>query len=165
MNFKVPVAAFLASTALSAPAFAAVTPTTKQIEQTITITRRALAAAKRNDWKTACREYKNLTAYKTKVGGFNYTPVTGTGRLRTLQIEYNSKVTESNNLHNKNGASLCNKAGMTWAHVSMPAPPSTSSLNASVSSTIRAHCDNKWGTDYRMVKYCVDQQTKAYNSL
>lgn len=31
--------------------------------------------------------------------------------------------------------------------------------------TIKADCEAKWGTNYRMIKYCVNQQAEAVNSL
>ena len=34
-----------------------------------------------------------------------------------------------------------------------------------LSNPIKQACSAKWGTDYVMVKYCYDQQTKAKNSL
>ncbi len=33
------------------------------------------------------------------------------------------------------------------------------------SSIIMANCKSKWGTDYSMIKYCVNKQTNAYNSI
>ncbi len=35
----------------------------------------------------------------------------------------------------------------------------------SIDPTIMARCQKKWGNDYRMVKYCVDLQTKAKSDL
>lgn len=32
-------------------------------------------------------------------------------------------------------------------------------------SIIMTNCRNKWDTNYNMIKYCVDKQTKAFNSL
>ena len=32
-------------------------------------------------------------------------------------------------------------------------------------SSILENCQAKWGTDYSMVKYCVDKQTKAKQEL
>ncbi|MBU2968190.1 hypothetical protein KO527_02315 [Pseudoalteromonas sp. C2R02] len=32
-------------------------------------------------------------------------------------------------------------------------------------ASILSDCEKKWGTDYVMVKYCVNRQTKAYNEL
>ena len=32
-------------------------------------------------------------------------------------------------------------------------------------SSIMSECKQKWKTDYSMVKYCVDKQTKAQRSL
>jgi len=34
-----------------------------------------------------------------------------------------------------------------------------------VGSSISARCTNKWGTDYRMVKYCVNKQQSALSKL
>ena len=31
--------------------------------------------------------------------------------------------------------------------------------------TIRERCNGEWGTNYAMVKYCIDRQTKAARSL
>ena len=36
---------------------------------------------------------------------------------------------------------------------------------SNVSSNIRSRCEKEWGTNYRMVKYCIDQQTEAARSL
>lgn len=34
-----------------------------------------------------------------------------------------------------------------------------------ISSSIRESCEKKWGNDYRMVKYCIENQTKAKNNI
>jgi hypothetical protein len=34
-----------------------------------------------------------------------------------------------------------------------------------VNASILSDCEKKWGTDYVMVKYCINRQTKAYNEL
>jgi len=48
---------------------------------------------------------------------------------------------------------------------SAPAPPRQSGAQASAGSIIRSHCSSEWGTDYRMVEYCVNQQTEAHSKL
>ena len=35
----------------------------------------------------------------------------------------------------------------------------------SVERNIRERCERKWGTDYRMIRYCIDQQTEAARTL
>ena len=34
-----------------------------------------------------------------------------------------------------------------------------------VERNIRERCEREWGTDYRMIRYCVDKQTEAARSL
>jgi hypothetical protein len=34
-----------------------------------------------------------------------------------------------------------------------------------VSATIKNECNKKWGTDYRMVKYCIEKQTDAKSAI
>ena len=44
-------------------------------------------------------------------------------------------------------------------------PQATQPLGTSVSGNIRNRCDTKWGTDYEMVQYCVENQTEAAQKL
>ncbi|MCK5536071.1 MAG: hypothetical protein KAI79_04545 [Bacteroidales bacterium] len=44
-------------------------------------------------------------------------------------------------------------------------PTKTYKAQNSYSSNIMSNCEGKWGTDYRMVKYCVDKQTKAFREI
>ena len=129
------------------------------------ILKRALNQAKAKQWKASCTTYKSHVAYKQRHNLFAYTPVTGTGRLRELQLQQNKLTSEANGLVNSNGKFLCKKAGMSWVNVALPTPPSSAQTSSNVSSNIRSHCEREWGTNYRMIKYCVDQQTKAANAL
>ena len=40
-----------------------------------------------------------------------------------------------------------------------------SSNKYNVEQNIRERCERKWGTDYRMIRYCIDTQTEAARSL
>ena len=44
---------------------------------------------------------------------------------------------------------------------------STSSLvfSSPAQASIRSDCIKEWGTDYRMIDYCVRKQTAAYNTV
>jgi len=42
---------------------------------------------------------------------------------------------------------------------------SSQAVEIDVNQNIRALCMNKWGTDYKMVNYCIDKQETAYNDL
>lgn len=35
----------------------------------------------------------------------------------------------------------------------------------SVERNIRDRCEKKWGTNYRMIRYCIDKQAEAARSL
>ena len=50
--------------------------------------------------------------------------------------------------------SVCRKAGLP-----------TLTQGSENNSGILSNCRSKWGTDYRMIKYCVDKQTAARRSL
>jgi hypothetical protein len=60
-----------------------------------------------------------------------------------------------------------------WVEATNPPRPSgapspqqiATSKKFSVKRNIRERCERKWGTDYRMVRYCVDRQTEAARSL
>ena len=147
---------------VAAPAQAK-TPSLDEIKQVNSYLQQVLAAAKRSDFKTACTKYKTLSQYKLKTGGFNYRAISGSPKMQSLQRQLNDNTAKSNQMHNKTGADLCGKAGMKWINVSLPTAPH--SQLSSVSSNIRNHCESRWGTDYRMIKYCVDKQTKAATSL
>lgn len=40
-----------------------------------------------------------------------------------------------------------------------------SSKKYNVERNIRERCEQRWGTDYRMIRYCIDKQTEAARSL
>ena len=140
------------------------TPSVAQIRQANDVLELALKAAQRKDWKTACIKYKAYGQMKEKTGGFNFKPVHGSAELQAAQRTFNERTAKANALHNSNGSFLCGEAGMTWTNRSMPTAPVVSQ-GSSVNSNIRNHCEREWGTNYRMVKYCVDQQTTAARSL
>ena len=135
-----------------------------QLDKSGEILKEALEASNRKDWKTACIKYKAYGAEMAKTGGFNYQTVSGSAAVQVIQRRINGQQLRLNNMHNKNGAGLCKLAGMEWEHRSMPTPPSNSQTS-SVSSIIRNNCEREWGTDYSMVKYCIDKQTNAARSL
>ena len=126
----------------------------------------ALVEARAGNWNAACVAYKSYTAFKAKHGLDQFKPVAGSPTVKQLIHKQNELTAQQNALANRNGSTLCSKAGMTWTNLSSPTTYNASSSNAStVSANIRNHCENKWGTDYRMIKYCVDQQTSAATSL
>ncbi|RPG08599.1 MAG: hypothetical protein CBE01_005870 [Planctomycetaceae bacterium TMED241] len=153
------------------PAIAAMSP--EKIEQSNTILRQALNAAQSADWETACKRYKEYAEFKKLHNGFDYDTVIGkSGRIRELTTELNKKIRESNGNLNQSGSFLCGEAGMAWTNYVMPAAPASAfgSVNhvnstSSVAGNIRARCEREWGTDYEMVRYCIDNQTEAARSL
>ena len=129
----------------------------------------ALTAAKAGNWKTACLKYKENHAFKAQRGLDEFTPVTGSAKAQNLIHKANEIKAKSNAMTNETGQFLCSKkAGMTWTNVNTPTTYSRSatvSTVSNVSSNIRSRCEKEWGTDYRMVKYCIDKQTAAARSL
>ncbi len=137
-------------------------------EQSNTILKASLTAAKAGDWKTACHKYKENHAFETRHGLNEFERVTGSAQAQNLIHKANELRAESNAMTNENGEFLCGKAGMTWTTVNDPTTYSRSTpvtSVSSVSSNIRSRCEKEWGTDYRMVKYCIDKQTEAARSL
>ena len=60
-----------------------------------------------------------------------------------------------------------------WVQATYPPRPSgapspqqiASSKKFDVQRNIRERCESKWGTDYRMIRYCINRQTEAARSL
>ena len=143
---------------------------TKKMEQAQTMLQKSLDAAKKSDWKTACTRYKEYAEFKKTNKGFEYDTVVGTtGKVRELTIQLNKKIKQSNEYLNKNGSRICKIANMSWTNYVMPAAPASAfgSANSasSVAGNIRSRCERKWGTDYEMVRYCIDRQSEAARSL
>ena len=137
-------------------------------KQANTILEASLTAAKAGDWKTACLKYKENLAFKTRHGLYEFDPVVGSAQAQNLIHKRNEINAKANAMTNGNGKFLCGKAGMTWTNVNTPTTYSRGtsvSTVSNVSSNIRSRCEKEWGTDYRMVKYCIDKQTEAARSL
>ena len=124
----------------------------------------SLAAVRAGNWKKACLTYKESYDFSSLHGFNQFQPVTGSAEVQSLIHKTNEITAESNVLTNKSGKSVCSKAGMTWEK---PILPTTyiQSTSSSVSSNIRSRCEKEWGTDYVMVKHCIDEQTAAARSL
>ena len=135
------------------------------LTKSIPMLKKSLAYQKAGDWKNACTTYKAHAKFKQDNGLFNYVEVSGSSKLRTLLNNYNRLTAEANSNVNSVGSGICQKAGMTWTDVVMPTPPTTVASTRSVSGTIRRQCEQKWGTDFRMVKWCIDKQSEAARSL
>ena len=134
-------------------------PSADEIRQNNKILKQAVKYAEAGNFKDACTTFKKFTQAKLTVGGFNYNPGNSSHARK-----YNQNVAKTNDMHNGNGRFLCEKAGMIWIDVALPQQAAASQVS-SVSSNIRSHCEREWGTNYRMIKYCVDTQTKAANAL
>ena len=163
--------ALAALTLIAAPVVAA--PSTDQLEQAKQIVSSSLEAAKQGDWSTACSRYKAYQNYRQQTGQTVFIPVNGqTLKLRDLQHGNNEVTAQINATANDSGKFLCGKAGVTWSHLNLDTTYSRFSQVtgpvtkvSSVSQNIRNRCEKEWGTDYRMVKYCIDKQTNAARSL
>lgn len=148
------------------------TQTAAQTNRTVELLKLSLESMKKGNWSIACTQYKAYAKYKQQTGGFNYITKRGSSAVNNVTKRINDMTEDANKKLNDIGSSTCTKGGQVWANYSMPTRPSSTrlvshgtSFNDAVTRTIRAHCDKEWGTNYRMVKYCVDQQTKAYNAL
>ena len=134
-------------------------------EQSNAILDASLAATKTGNWKTACLKYKEHHDFETRHGLNQFRPVAGSAEMQRLIHKRNELVAEGNAMTNDNGNFLCGRAGMAWVNVNVPTTYSRSASTSNVSSNIRNRCENEWGTDYQMVKYCINQQTEAARSL
>lgn len=154
--------ALAALTLIAAPAHASRSQELALQKQSNGILEASLRAAQAGNWKTACLKYKENYAFRTQHGLNQFKPVTGSAQMQSLIRRQNELKAKSNAQTNKSGKFLCGKAGMTWTTVNVP---TTSVQTTNVSSNIRNGCEKKWGTNYRMIKYCVDKQTEAARSL
>ena len=137
------------------------------LRQEVDLTKEALAAAKVENWSLACRKYKEYVAFKLKNNLHVMKPLTGSQKAQELTHKSNVLTAKINSSVNSNGSFLCKNAGIPWTTVNLQttytaALPSSSN---NVSSIIRTQCVQKWGTDYRMIKYCIDKQSAAAQSL
>ena len=105
---------------------------------------------------------KNITTSGFSSGDTVFETVKGSEKLKGLTVKLNGMKAKLNKLSNEHGPWICGKAGMAWGRAALPEAPAGGS---SVSANIRTRCEREWGTNYRMVRYCVDQQTKAARSL
>ena len=154
--------ALAALTLITAPSHASQSQELALQKQANGILKASLTAAKAGDWKTACLKYKESYAFRAQHGLTQFKPVTGSAQMQSSIRRQNELIAKANAPINENGKFLCGKAGMTWTTVNVP---TTSVQTTNVSSNIRNGCEKKWGTDYRMIKYCVDKQTEAARSL
>ena len=154
--------ALAALTLIAAPSHASQSQELALQKQSNEILKASVTAAKAGDWKTACRKYKEHSAFQTRHAMYQFKPVTGTAKIQSLIHRQNEIRAKANTTTNSSGKFLCGKAGMTWTTVNVP---TTYVQTTNVSSNIRNGCEKKWGTDYRMIKYCVDKQTEAARSL
>lgn len=151
-----------ALTLIAAPSYASQSKELDLQKQSNQILTASLRAAQAKNWKSACRKYKEFAAFKTRHAMWQFKPVTGTAQMQSLIQRQNKLTAKANSMANSNGKTLCGKAGMTWTTINVP---TTYNQAANVSSNIRSLCEKKWGTNYRMIKYCVDKQTEAARSL
>ena len=154
-------AAFAAVTLLAAPACASV----DLRGQANTILESALAAVNSNDWKTACLQYNEHYAFSTRHRLNQFKPATGSVKRQRLIHDSNALIAKSNAMTNSNGKAICNNAGMDWTWVDVPTDYTKPTLASTVSDNIRRRCEQEWGTDYKMVRFCVKGQTAAARSL
>ena len=126
-----------------------------------------LCVTKSKNWRLACSKYKEYLNFETKHGLNEFRSVIGHSEEKRLIIKGNILIAEANSMVNKSGLYLFSKANMPWINVDLPAicssPASTTDL--SVGRIIRVQCEEKWGTDFQMIRYCIDQQIEAAQSL
>ena len=151
-----------ALTFIAAPSYASQSNELALQEQGTQMLKASLRAAQAQNWASACRKYKEFTAFKTRHGLWQFKPVTGSAKVQALIHEQNKLTAEANAMANSNGKKLCGNAGMAWTTISVP---TSYSPTTSVSSNIRSFCEKKWGINYRMIKYCIDKQSAAASSL
>ncbi len=124
----------------------------------------SLAALQSGNYKKACLTYKEAYDFSTLHGLNQFQPVTGSAKLQSLTHRINEITAKANELTNKSGKSVCSKAGMIWGKPILPTTHSQST-SSPVSRNIRSRCEKEWGTNYVMVKHCIDEQTAAARSL
>ena len=151
--------AIAAFTIIAAPAQAT---TTNQSKEALSLSKKTLELIKAGDYKTACTTYKKYYDLRVSSGDTVFETVKGSEKLKGLTVKLNGMKAKLNKLSNEHGPWICGKAGMAWGRAALPEAPAGGS---SVSANIRTRCEREWGTNYRMVRYCVDQQTKAARSL
>ena len=155
--------ALAALTLIAAPAQALPTPQTA--EQAVKLMQAVITENKAGNWSAACLKYKETHAFRAHHKLDQFIPVTGSAARRNLIHEANAAIARINSGVNETGRNLCGKAGITWTHANLPTVYSPGTSVSTVSNNIRTRCEKKWGTNYRMIKYCVDKQTEAARSL
>lgn len=126
----------------------------------------ALTAAKAENWVLACTKYTEAQQFRTKHKLDVMKPLVGSTEKQRSIHKQNVITAKANSIVNSNGSFLCGKAGIPWTNLNLVTTyTAPSPSGSSVSSIIRTQCESEWGTDYRMIKYCIDKQTAAAESL
>jgi hypothetical protein len=154
----------LASLALiAAPVQASDLP---QLQQSREMLKASLTAAKAGNWTLACTKYTEAHQFRIKHKLHVMKPVVGSAKLQQLTHKGNVLTAKLNSNVNSSGSFLCGKAGMPWTNLNLvTAYTASAPSESSVSTIIRTQCEREWGTDYRMIKYCIDKQSAAAQSL
>jgi hypothetical protein len=124
---------------------------------------RALQQLRNKDYAGTCKTYQKYYDYRVSIGHHEFDQITGTAQRQKIIREINKTISDINSSQNKNGPIICNRAGMDWGRPALPVLQSAS--GSSVSQNIRERCEREWGTDYAMIRYCIDRQTEAAESL
>lgn len=115
-----------------------------------------------------CKGFKELAELTISQNSHVFLPIAGkTEDVREAEHEVNEAVADMNKMIMENGSSYCKRAGMPWNY-NLETSYSRNSrvINTSnVNIIIRQKCEDKWGTDFVMIKYCIEQQSKAARSL
>jgi hypothetical protein len=131
---------------------------------------KALEAAEKKDWKLACSAYNERTLYrqKNKLDLFRPVPENEIKSISNIIHKTNVLVAKQNGMTNRTAEYFCGKAGKkavlntaeaVYEGVYIPINKKTSD------DLILSNCRKEWGNDYRMIKYCVDEQVKARDYL
>lgn len=141
-----------------------------ELKQVTKLLDEALIAKGSKDWVTACNKYNERTLYrqKNKLDLFMPIPKNATASEVSSIHRTNITIGKLNGMTNEMAEDYCGKAGMkavlntaevVYEGVYIPVKRKTSDIR------IFTNCRKKWGDDYRMIKFCFEEQTKARNSL
>ena len=155
---------------LAAPLHAHAAPSSKAdlLEQSITFKKSALRFIKAGEYGRACDALIQNADFKEKHRLQMFDPLAGDQERRSLISKGNMITAESNGLVNKNGSRICGLAGKVWKTRNWPTVvPASYRVESQIADddSIKQNCIAKWGTNYRMVKYCYDKQTEAKRAL
>jgi len=155
---------------VAAPLHADATPSSKAdlLKQNLTYKISAVEFLKAGEYGKACDALIQSADFKEKHRLQMFDPLAGDQERRSLISKGNMITAESNGLVNKNGSRICGLAGKVWKTRNWPTVvPASYRVESQIADddSIKQNCIAKWGTNYRMVKYCYDKQTEAKRAL